>query len=115
MGAAPAHTGHGYATEAVRELIRLCFEDLGLRRVTSNCFAANDASRRLMERVGTASSTRSVSPSTGAESGSTAWVMHCLATSGAASRKPRHPRGSSWHGVEVFTGHVSRAGWRRLR
>jgi RimJ/RimL family protein N-acetyltransferase len=48
----PAHTGHGYATEAVRELIRLCFEDLGLRRVTANCFAANDASWRLMERVG---------------------------------------------------------------
>jgi RimJ/RimL family protein N-acetyltransferase len=48
----PAHTGHGYATEAVRELIRLCFEDLGLRRVTANCFAANDASWRLMERIG---------------------------------------------------------------
>jgi RimJ/RimL family protein N-acetyltransferase len=44
--------GHGYATEAVRELIRLCFEDLGLRRVTANCFADNEASWRLMERVG---------------------------------------------------------------
>ena len=29
----PAHTGHGYATEAVQALIRICFEDLGLRRV----------------------------------------------------------------------------------
>ncbi|MEO2106364.1 MAG: GNAT family N-acetyltransferase [Actinomycetota bacterium] len=48
----PDHVGHGYATEAVRELIRLCFEDLGLRRVTGSCFAANQASRRLMERVG---------------------------------------------------------------
>jgi RimJ/RimL family protein N-acetyltransferase len=48
----PDHVGHGYATEAVRELIRLCFEDLGLRRLTANCFAANDASWRLMERVG---------------------------------------------------------------
>lgn len=48
----PDHAGHGYATEAVRELIRLCFEDLGLRRVTANCFAANEASWRLMERVG---------------------------------------------------------------
>ena len=48
----PDHVGHGYATEAVRELIRLCFEDLGLRRVTGSCFAANRASRRLMERVG---------------------------------------------------------------
>ncbi|HET9859645.1 MAG TPA: GNAT family protein [Nocardioidaceae bacterium] len=48
----PDHAGHGYATEAVRELIRLCFEDLRLRRVTANCFAGNDASWRLMERVG---------------------------------------------------------------
>ena len=48
----PAHTGHGYATEAVRELLRYCFEDLGVRRVVANCFLANDASWRLMERVG---------------------------------------------------------------
>ncbi|WP_433832875.1 GNAT family N-acetyltransferase [Actinoplanes sp. CA-015351] len=48
----PGHTGRGYATEAVRELLRLCFEDLGLRRVTAVCFAANEASWRLMERVG---------------------------------------------------------------
>jgi RimJ/RimL family protein N-acetyltransferase len=48
----PDRAGHGYATEAVRELIRLCFEDLGLRRVTANCFADNTASWRLMERVG---------------------------------------------------------------
>lgn len=48
----PEHTGHGYAREAVRELIRLCFEDLGLRRVTALCFADNEASWRLMERVG---------------------------------------------------------------
>jgi RimJ/RimL family protein N-acetyltransferase len=48
----PAHSGHGYATEAVGALIRLCFEDLRLRRVTANCFADNEASWRLMERVG---------------------------------------------------------------
>jgi RimJ/RimL family protein N-acetyltransferase len=48
----PDHAGHGYATEAVRELIRICFADLGLRRVTANCFADNAASWRLMERVG---------------------------------------------------------------
>ena len=48
----PDHTGHGYATEAVRELIRLSFVDLGLRRVTANCFADNDASSRLMQRLG---------------------------------------------------------------
>jgi RimJ/RimL family protein N-acetyltransferase len=48
----PEHAGRGYATEAVRALIRLCFTDLGLRRVTAGCFAANEASWRLMERVG---------------------------------------------------------------
>jgi len=48
----PDHAGRGYATEAVRELIRLCFEDLGLRRVTANCFADNVSSWRLMERIG---------------------------------------------------------------
>jgi RimJ/RimL family protein N-acetyltransferase len=48
----PDHAGHGYATEAVRELLRLCFAELGLRRVTANCFADNVASWRLMERVG---------------------------------------------------------------
>ena len=48
----PDYGGQGYATEAVRELIRVCFTDLGLRRVTANCFAGNDASWRLMERVG---------------------------------------------------------------
>jgi RimJ/RimL family protein N-acetyltransferase len=48
----PDHTGHGYAAEAVHELLRLCFDELGLRRVTADCFAANEASWRLMERVG---------------------------------------------------------------
>jgi RimJ/RimL family protein N-acetyltransferase len=48
----PAHTGHGYATEAVRELLRYCFQRLGVRRVTANCFLDNDTSWRLMERVG---------------------------------------------------------------
>jgi RimJ/RimL family protein N-acetyltransferase len=47
----PERQGHGYATEAVTELIRICFEDLGLRRVTAMCFAENEPSWRLMERV----------------------------------------------------------------
>jgi RimJ/RimL family protein N-acetyltransferase len=48
----PALEGNGYATEAVRELIRLAFEELGLRRLVAQCFAANEPSWRLMERVG---------------------------------------------------------------
>lgn len=48
----PAHSGHGYAAEAVRELIRHCFEELHVRRIVANCFLANTASWRLMERIG---------------------------------------------------------------
>ncbi len=48
----PAHTGHGYATEAAAALLRLCFEELHLRRVVADCFAANGTSWRLMERLG---------------------------------------------------------------
>lgn len=48
----PAYGGRGLATEAVAELIRICFEDLGLRRVTALCFADNEPSWRLMERLG---------------------------------------------------------------
>jgi RimJ/RimL family protein N-acetyltransferase len=48
----PAAQGQGFATEAVRELIRIGFEELGLRRLVAHCFAANEASWRLMERVG---------------------------------------------------------------
>lgn len=51
-GLHPAHNGHGYAIEAVGEVLRLCFDELRLRRVTADCFADNTASRRLMERVG---------------------------------------------------------------
>ncbi len=47
----PAHHGSGYATEAVGELLRVCFADLSLRRVTASCFADNTASWRLMERL----------------------------------------------------------------
>jgi RimJ/RimL family protein N-acetyltransferase len=48
----PAYTGHGYATDAVRELLRYCFQDLGVRRAIANCFRDNDTSWSLMERVG---------------------------------------------------------------
>ncbi len=48
----PTHQGRGYATEAVAGLMSLCFEDLGLRRVTASCFADNAESWRLMERLG---------------------------------------------------------------
>lgn len=48
----PAVAGRGFATEAVARVLRLCFTDLRLRRVHARCFAANEPSWRLMERVG---------------------------------------------------------------
>lgn len=49
---APAHQGQGYATEAARAALEICFEHLGLRRVTAGCFVENAASWRIMEKVG---------------------------------------------------------------
>lgn len=48
----PAYTGKGYATEAVAELMRICFEELHLRRVIAQCFTDNEPSWRLMQRLG---------------------------------------------------------------
>lgn len=56
----PAHQGRGYATEAVREVVRYCFADLGVRRVTAECFLENRASWRLMERIGMRRETHAV-------------------------------------------------------
>jgi len=46
------HWKRGYGTELAGELIRYGFEDLGLRRITSYCAAANYGSYRVMERNG---------------------------------------------------------------
>ncbi|HEY3527720.1 MAG TPA: GNAT family protein [Nocardioides sp.] len=59
----PSHTGVGYATEAVRELLRFCFEDLQVHRVVANCFLANQTSWRLMERVGMRRETHAIKDS----------------------------------------------------
>lgn len=48
----PEHAGRGYATELAAELLRICFEDLDLYRVTALCFADNEPSWRVMERIG---------------------------------------------------------------
>ncbi|MFL6153935.1 MAG: GNAT family N-acetyltransferase [Ornithinibacter sp.] len=56
----PGHHGQGYATEAVQALLGLCFGALGLRRVTAGCYAGNERSWRLMERVGMRRETHTV-------------------------------------------------------
>ena len=48
----PQYQGKGYATEAVQECVRTCFEDLGVRRLIALAFADNAPSLRVMERIG---------------------------------------------------------------
>jgi RimJ/RimL family protein N-acetyltransferase len=42
----------GYATEASRALIRKCFTELGVDRMTAHTMTVNRASRRVMEKCG---------------------------------------------------------------
>lgn len=48
----PAHHGHGYATEAAREMLRLGFDGLNLHRITGRLDARNTASARVLEKLG---------------------------------------------------------------
>jgi|SRR4051794_14995048 RimJ/RimL family protein N-acetyltransferase len=48
----PEHHGRGYAREAATEMLRLGFEELGLHRIVGRCEPRNDASARLLERLG---------------------------------------------------------------
>ena len=44
--------GHGYMTEALREVIRHGFEGMGLNRIDALIYVGNDASIRLAQRMG---------------------------------------------------------------
>lgn len=48
----PDAQGHGYATEAARELLRMGFEELGLHRIVADADPRNVGSLRIMERLG---------------------------------------------------------------
>lgn len=49
---ASAHQGNGYATEAVTRLLNYLFNDVQLHRVTAYCDVENEASAKLLERLG---------------------------------------------------------------
>lgn len=49
---AHAHWGHGYATEAAGEALRVGFTDVGLPEIVSFTVPQNVRSRRVMERIG---------------------------------------------------------------
>ncbi|RYC13359.1 GNAT family N-acetyltransferase [Nocardioides zhouii] len=46
------HHGQGYAAEAARAVLGLAFDDLGFHRVSAVVVDGNDASTRLLERLG---------------------------------------------------------------
>ncbi|MDP9251287.1 MAG: GNAT family N-acetyltransferase [Chloroflexota bacterium] len=48
----PDHQGQGYGTEAMRELLRIGFDDAGFHRIVGRCDARNGASAGLMHRLG---------------------------------------------------------------
>ncbi|MBB4919857.1 GNAT family N-acetyltransferase [Streptosporangium saharense] len=48
----PRHHGRGYATETVAALLELGFDGMGLHRIFGRIDARNDASARVLERVG---------------------------------------------------------------
>jgi len=51
-GVVDGKTGRGFATEIGRALLRLAFETLDLHRVDAQCRAENQASRRIMAKIG---------------------------------------------------------------
>lgn len=44
--------GNGYATEAAREVVRYGFEELKLNRIFATHFVGNDASARVLQKIG---------------------------------------------------------------
>ncbi|RZU14173.1 RimJ/RimL family protein N-acetyltransferase [Kribbella rubisoli] len=48
----PESAGHGYATEAAAELLRVGFDEFGMHRIIARLDARNDASANLLKRLG---------------------------------------------------------------
>lgn len=48
----PDEWGNGYATSASRLLLDYTFDELGLHRIEASTFASNEASKRVLEKLG---------------------------------------------------------------
>ncbi len=48
----PVYRGHGYATEAVRKIIDVAFEQFSIHRIFTRCDARNNRAVKLMQRIG---------------------------------------------------------------
>lgn len=49
---APSLHGKGFMTEAATAVVKYAFETIGLHKVTVGCLVENDASRRVIEKLG---------------------------------------------------------------
>jgi RimJ/RimL family protein N-acetyltransferase len=74
----PAHQRQGYVSEAAAELVRTCFEDLGVRRISAAAFADNLASVRIMEKLGMRRETHGVRDSLHRDLGWVDGVVYAL-------------------------------------
>lgn len=63
----PDYWGQGYMSEALNALLDYAFEYLGAQRIFGECEAANEASARVMEKVGLRRQARRESQGTGDE------------------------------------------------
>jgi RimJ/RimL family protein N-acetyltransferase len=59
------HWGHGYATEAARELLRFAFTGVGLDRIVSVRHVDNLRSKRVMDKLGLRFEFQTTVPTTG--------------------------------------------------
>jgi ribosomal-protein-alanine N-acetyltransferase len=48
----PDHWGKGYATEALKELLRFAFKDMNLHRIEAGCAIGNTGSIKVLEKAG---------------------------------------------------------------
>lgn len=95
----PDFEGRGYATEAVREAIRVAFEELGLHRIQAGAFAPNEPSQKLMRRVGMRHESSSVRDALHRDHGWVDGVMYgLLAEEWRRQRDGRAPRATILHG-----------------
>ncbi|WP_218001850.1 GNAT family N-acetyltransferase [Microtetraspora malaysiensis] len=84
-----AHWGRGYATEAAREVLAFGFREVGLEEIVSVARVDNEASLRVMAKLGMRPERRTTVPSTGRPVQVTVITREeYVATPGAASSTP---------------------------
>lgn len=79
---APSHQGHGFAAEAAQAMLALAFTDFGVERVVARIDEPNEASRRMIARLGFTDVSRAEPD---ADQGQTEVLVHYSLRKGAAA------------------------------